>query len=450
MTTIIQHQFADSKEEHKQEQKEDRQIAIVAVGTTGTGKSSLIKLFCGNNVEVGHGTNSQTKSPILYNEEKNSRYWLDTQGANDSSGDADEQILTDILKKLYEKRICNTKIIWCVSGDMDKNKGEFQTQANFIKNILGKHNQLIWQSCMIIKKKGDPNPKNDMDGILDAARQYGCNIKYGDDRLFGFTYFDGKTVDVANIKDRALAVVYTTTTEGSKQRQDALRMLGYFSSDEIKNRLNDRLNKIPSNPIHFEIKKCEKCGVTGDPRFIYAPCHVQAEFHHPESLVLYHPQGKELYHPAGTEYYHPSAAIKKYKQVKSYYHSGSNEYYNDYRYVPHKRLRRMSCCHNLVYDRGCCYTYRDGDSYWEYPCCNSTNPSGCTERYSCCRRGMDSEGCIEKYICCNGHVNIKGCEQKFPCCDKRAAERDNGCSKRCSVCKNEWGKSSGCMKTSNN
>ena len=126
------------------------------VGTTGTGKSSLIRLYCVNNVVVGHGTASQTQGSTIFKELNSDRHWVDSQGVNDCKGVDDEKVLKDVLKALFDNDVDRVKVIWCVSGDMCRQKKEFKTQAKFIQS-LGDN---IWNSCLIIKRKGKPKQKS--------------------------------------------------------------------------------------------------------------------------------------------------------------------------------------------------------------------------------------------------------------------------------------------------
>lgn len=101
--------------------KEEHEHAIIAVGTTGTGKSSIVKLFCGNDVGVSHDTVSKTKKAELFEEigddAMENRKWMDTQGTDDSDmDDTDEKILKKIFKKLWLKKIHFITVLWLISG----------------------------------------------------------------------------------------------------------------------------------------------------------------------------------------------------------------------------------------------------------------------------------------------------------------------------------------------
>eukprot|EP01083_Nonionella_stella_P041381 112207_1 len=220
-------------------------MATVCVGSTGTGKSSLITLFCNGQVTVGHGTNSGTKESSLVSA-ANDAYWLDSQGTNDSSGEDDEKVLTDILKKLYDQNISKIKVVWCVSGDMCREKIEFQIQAKFIKSL----GNGVWNSCLIIKKMGLPQPE-DMNGVLAAANHNGANIsEYDNKHLFGYTGLQF----CDHSKDRTLRLI--NKIKDDSERQKELLDCGYLTNTAIVTEVSAKLSKLSSSGIHFQNLKC--------------------------------------------------------------------------------------------------------------------------------------------------------------------------------------------------
>lgn len=129
-----EHLWKDFEDEHKQQAAKEKGVAdflsfkkesdlhaIVAVGTTGTGKSSIVQLFCGDEVGVSHETTSKTKQAELFEEvgddAMSNRKWMDTQGTDDSDmDDTDEKILKKIFKKLWLKKIHFITVLWLISG----------------------------------------------------------------------------------------------------------------------------------------------------------------------------------------------------------------------------------------------------------------------------------------------------------------------------------------------
>eukprot|EP01083_Nonionella_stella_P022463 62137_1 len=473
--------------------------AIVVVGTTGTGKSSLINLFCGNVAVIGHGVHSKTKDSHLFSETADKgRFWLDSQGANDSDGVDDEKVLTDALRKLYDQKIGNIKIIWCIEGGrFDKAKHEFTLQAKFIK-ILGNN---AWNSTIIIQKGGRPNPKL-IDGLLAAANAQGSDIHYGDRRLFGFTgtqYGNGKHLE----NDDQYQDWLEDFGDNQAKLNQKFAKFGYYTNRQIMDLVNQRLGTLHSLQITFTISKCTKCGVTGDTRFIFAPCHVAEEQHHPKEIENYHPgtYTSRMIHTGSHQRYtshpgsysqrqigdgdNPRRRFHKGEWTYSYYHWGSDtrEYHHSSGTVQYKYFlfaswqwgRKHKCCGDDEGSQGCCS--RD-----YYTCCNqSSGSSGCSTKYywSCCSNSnQNSDGCwMNYYTCCNRDgdecktdykwtccdrdgagctkenyytccdKDADGCKTRYKCCEKEPNEE--GCEKRCSnaTCYKKWGTGPGCTKT---
>eukprot|EP01084_Bolivina_argentea_P199285 341026_1 len=469
----IEHVFEEPKEskEEKQAQNETLKMATVCVGSTGTGKSSLINLFCKNQVKVGHGTNSATQKSALITSDTG--HWLDSQGANDSSGVDDEKVLTDILKQLYNKNVNKIKVVWCVSGDMCREKDEFKKQAKFIKSL----GNGVWNCCLIIKKKGDPIPE-EIDGVLAAACRYGANISECNYKhLYGYTGLEFGDLS----KDRLLRKINKTTNPQARKKE--LLESGYLTNAEIVTEISGKLSKLSSLDIHFENKECSKCGQIGDPRFIYAPCHTESEKYHPKPTVPYHKDGSlksyhastlvkyhpgtpemkhehEMYHPSELRLVHTQSSVSKsstswyhYGSWTSahHYHSSSAITYTLFGFLGHKhkccgkdegssgctyKPAEYSCCGNN--DSGC----RSNTEYWnEFPCCGKKDPSkGCSLLYACCEQASGNTGCTKRvkkswveYTCCGAKEGSIGCKQKYSCCD--GSEHSIGCKKEWNCCK---------------
>eukprot|EP01084_Bolivina_argentea_P091457 164641_1 len=440
----IQHSFTHSDDEKEMISNKE---AVIAVGSTGTGKSSIIRIYCGDQVDVGHDVESKTKESSLFKElNNNNKYWLDSQGANDTTGTNDEKVLKDVLRKLYDESITKIKVIWCVSGDMCREKQEFQTQARFIKS-LG-HN--TWNSCVFIKKKGRPQP-NKMDGVLAAANRYGANISHGDNRLFGF-----KALEYGNIQDDELLEVINEGTN-TTQRKEKYKKHGYFINSEIVTEVNNKLSVLPFITIHFTMQKCSKCAVKGDPRFIYAPCHSKLEKYHPHSTVPYHSGSLRSFHSGSLQSYH-SGSPQSHNIYESYHpgkwddHVVRNASLHLLTFGIHTIARAATdsfadwtCCHSTNYNKSGC-RQRIKSSYVKYSCCSGAAGShGCLKKYGCCNGAVGSSGCRKEFNCCGGAQSNSGCNRKYECCQNNLGSA--GCKNRCQSCKRTWGNSSGCSKT---
>eukprot|EP01084_Bolivina_argentea_P062219 113754_1 len=189
-----EHFWKEFEDEHKKKAKEEygvasflefdkleHEYAIIAVGTTGTGKSSIVQLFCGDDVQVSHATTSQTKTAELFiesgDDKTSNRKWMDTQGTDDSDmDDTDDRILKKIFKKLWIKKVHFVIVLWLVSGDFDRQKGEYLRQAKFIQSLQTENSKTnIWKSTLMIQKMGTLQPKmKKIRGLVDAAKNNGA------------------------------------------------------------------------------------------------------------------------------------------------------------------------------------------------------------------------------------------------------------------------------------
>jgi len=94
----------------KKKENENIRYCVVVMGSSGVGKSSIIKIHCGIKVIVGHGVNAVTQGSELFEDTdelyKGVRQWMDTQGALDTNAtQTDRETLSKIIKKNYMKKI---------------------------------------------------------------------------------------------------------------------------------------------------------------------------------------------------------------------------------------------------------------------------------------------------------------------------------------------------------
>jgi len=448
MALVVTHEFEAC--EYKEEQKANDKEAKVAVGSTATGKSTLIQLFCGGRVVVGHGTQSQTTQSTLFREvDSTDKYWLDSQGANDSRGVEDEKVLTDILRKLYEEGIRSVKVVWCVSGDFCRETQVLQAQARFITS-LGDN---IWQSCLIIKKRGHPKPE-EMNGVLAACNRFGANITASDSvHLFGYTCLE--RIDAS--KDRLLRQI--NKISNLEERKRDLKEHGYFTDHEIVAEVRRKLTGLPLTQIVFDIQRCSKCGITGDARFVFAPCHTLMEkFHASTTPMPYHSGSIRHFHAGALQNYHPSGIQTTY--THEWYHPGKIDDHTARNVSLHfltfgihtiaraatDTMESWTCCDRKTGASGC--RKRISGAITKFSCCGGHSSSqGCRQRYGCCSRPHGSAGCRTDWTCCNASQENTGCRRRHQCCSRD--EGNVGCRDRCQSCHRAWGSSDGCTRTAN-
>eukprot|EP01083_Nonionella_stella_P082656 228179_1 len=478
-----EHLFLDFAEEHKEQAAKEKGIAdyasfdkehdhhaIVAVGTTGTGKSSIVQLFCGGEVGVSHDTHSQTKRAELFDEVGDDaiphRKWMDTQGTDDSDmDDTDDKILKRIFKKLWAKKIHFITILWLISGDFDRQKGEYLRQAQFIGSLQTENSVAnVWDSVLMIQKMGTLQPKwNKIRGIVDSAKKNGAQMVFLDadsvkDHIVGF-----KCIELIALKGDD--PMYEALVD-AETPQEKLVQLGYVTKTEMKSILIERMKKINCFMLDYQDKICEKCSLRGDPRYLYYKCHFKPKPHHPKPLIPYHPKALEEYHPLETHVIHPQGIVHIHpKDLEEYHPEDMIEMEVDDTANPifdhpgeyitiitgklccTKESQKWNCCQKEAkYAKGCrkqypkktvlqypcCKKRKDKETDIEEKSCDETFHGGCSQRYLCCQKKKDSEPCVSKYQCCDQPPRSEGCSTVWKCCDE--AEAHKGCKERYQCC----------------
>jgi len=94
-------------------------------------------------------------------------------------------------------------ILWMVSGDMDRQKGEYLKQASFISGFqTTKSVTNIWESVLIIQKMGQLHPKfSQVRGVIDAAKHFGAEGYYRSDEIIQKHLLGFKCVDFIKKED---------------------------------------------------------------------------------------------------------------------------------------------------------------------------------------------------------------------------------------------------------
>eukprot|EP00484_Ammonia_sp_Unknown_P029297 CAMPEP_0197030292 /NCGR_PEP_ID=MMETSP1384-20130603/9551_1 /TAXON_ID=29189 /ORGANISM="Ammonia sp." /LENGTH=642 /DNA_ID=CAMNT_0042459609 /DNA_START=127 /DNA_END=2055 /DNA_ORIENTATION=+ len=478
-----EHLFKDFDDEHKEQAQKEKGIAdfmsfdkaehehaIVAVGTTGTGKSSIVQLFCGDNVGVSHDTKSATKQAELFDEvgdeAMSNRKWMDTQGTDDSDmDDTDEKILKKIFKKLWLKKIHFITVLWLISGDFDRQKGEYLRQAQFIASLQTDASQTnIWKSVLMIQKMGTLQPKwNKIRGIIDSAKNHGAKMVWMDeesvkDHIVGF-----KCIELITLKGDD--PMYEALVEQETPKETMVK-LGYVTQEEMKVIISERLKNLDCFMLEYQDKICEKCSLRGDPRYLYYKCHHLPIPNHPKSIIPFHPQELQDFHPTDTHIIHPGEVEHIHTQALEQYHPESIiemevddtdnpifDHPGEYVTIISgnlcctKETQKWNCCQKEAkYAKGCrkqfppktvkrypcCKREKDAEKDEEEKGCDESFHGGCKQRYMCCQKPDGSDPCVSKYKCCDQPPNSDGCEEVYKCCGEKVSVK--GCEERYACC----------------
>ena len=136
-------EFEEEEEEVKTVKKSEKpkKSCVICVGSTGTGKSTLIKIMTGADVETSSRADSVTKTSSVYSkkrgflsqDKKPPQYWIDTQGWEDSDIEKqDNQIFKDIFQCLWDNEMTEISgIIWNINPN-ERATDTLQRQARLI------------------------------------------------------------------------------------------------------------------------------------------------------------------------------------------------------------------------------------------------------------------------------------------------------------------------------
>ena len=135
-------EFEEEEAEVKKVKKsKPKKSCVICVGSTGTGKSTLIKIMTGANVETSSRADSVTKTSSVYSKRKGFlsqdkkplQYWIDTQGWEDSDIEKqDNQIFKDIFQCLYDSEMTEISgIVWNINPN-ERATDTLQRQARLM------------------------------------------------------------------------------------------------------------------------------------------------------------------------------------------------------------------------------------------------------------------------------------------------------------------------------
>eukprot|EP00092_Neocalanus_flemingeri_P004241 GFUD01004561.1.p1 GENE.GFUD01004561.1~~GFUD01004561.1.p1 ORF type:complete len:421 (+),score=123.54 GFUD01004561.1:440-1702(+) len=247
---------------------------VVLVGTTGTGKTSTLNIYTGNDLKVGEGAQSVTGTTVSVEDKIHvgGPKWIDNPGWSDSEGRSDNLVFKDLLRHMQVNHCYNVKaVVWCImpTPRMDAN---LQAQAKFIdmftpddeKTAENEAGQ-IWNNVVIIcKGKINPDKTADVQGAVMASKQ---NSVHAEPLSIRFEF--------------AAPEILKGTTE--KLRKESLRML---TPGEIRSELEVLFSKLPVPvPAVFVNQKCISCGQEGDPRLMTDTCHRNKKTGHTGTLT---------------------------------------------------------------------------------------------------------------------------------------------------------------------
>ncbi|GET04649.1 hypothetical protein GLOIN_2v1695895 [Rhizophagus clarus] len=362
---------------------------ILAIGSTGLGKTTIARLICEANAEGSSGIESATKEAIIYETDK--YLYIDTRGFNDSFGINDEEMFHEMMRLLQrhgKNNIFNIDMILWFCSESERMTNHLQREANFIQRLIEYTDECkptdLWNNVLIITKGIFP-----LHELVDGPKS------------------------AAKAKIRPL-----------------IPNFGQIS-------------------VHFRQGKCKKCDAVGDPRLFSTRCHstasifkhsVKIEKSHPEQIVRFHSGAKFLSHDPD------EISIKEYLKNKLYGFDISvishtvfpllttlaqSDLDNSCLLTAGSSLLAVICVEGVKY-------YFDTKNIKCKRCKNSIGEVGCIEKCDNCKKEWEEDGCDIGYKCCKEKEEKPGCQafEKCTICQEVAIElKTKGCTQYCAKCK---------------
>jgi len=133
----------------------DEGSCVLVVGTTGTGKTSTVNIFTGNNLLVGDTAQAVTAGTVAVEDKLHpgAPVWVDSPGWSDTEGRSDMLVFKELLRHMQDNKLYRLKaVVWCVLPQ-PRMDALLQAQARFIEMFSqGGKSGTIWTNVLIICK----------------------------------------------------------------------------------------------------------------------------------------------------------------------------------------------------------------------------------------------------------------------------------------------------------
>jgi len=429
---------------------------VLLVGSTGSGKTALLKVITGQGPGGQAGAASVTKGVHFYeNADDSQQLYADSQGFNDSDHQTDESTMDDILQCCKKAKVGKIRIIVMTSTRAGRGSAQMQQYINFARDLAA-------DAIMVINMGSKP-PLGD-DVIFPKLAALCLDLEEDDDQRF---------------------MIESAIESCERKGQDPTKK-GLFKTQKLyRDKVLEMLKSFKAQDLDYGFVKCTACSFRGT-KYDNCLCHTVKDLVHGELLHKHTTEGK--LHPS-TQWVHPDL-LREHCQAQSVHPKlcsshgnvlrkhGSTRMAHPGTYLTHADIKREhpGCksshpgkritievdnetiygdLHRAAGDTvGLSYLFyahpgthlirlfesnKRKEEVWS--CCES-NSDGCKQICTSCEGRYSSDGC---HVFC---VNCKGSPTSTPCleiCSKcKHRTSTTGCTTVCIPCGHQTS-SPGCV-----
>ncbi|CAG8590667.1 3047_t:CDS:2 [Funneliformis mosseae] len=390
---------------------------ILAIGGTGTGKSTFGRIVFGVNTVSGEGHSSITKQTALY---ENDKYrYIDTPGFSDSNGRDDSEVFRNMLTLMQnysEDNKFKVDIILWFCLESERCDQTLQRGANFIQKLveyadLDNFDGNIWKSVLIIIRGPMLSP-NLSEGPKVAAKL--AMTKFINEK--NIVDAGNLTVKVDHLACWIFDINDIPNDMYNTMSAEHRLIWNVYSKEEIGGKVRQRISRLPFGvEINFVHARCKRCNCLGDPRLFDNLCHPS--------------NNPPPRHNIQMEHYHPRKLVRGHYGPVILVHSDS------------KRPSSEKILPTMISGAltGAAAIGRPASAAGPYGLAAGTIAGGVlgaaagviwTAKDKCrdCQRPFTDEGCVKQCSCCKRFLGESGCRWRFACCQWE--ETKIGCKTR--------------------
>jgi len=400
---------------------------VLLIGSTGSGKTALLKVITGQGPGGQAGAASVTKGVHFYeNADDPQQLYADSQGFNDSDHKTDESTMDDILQCCKKAKVGKIKAIVMTSTMTTRGSAQMQQYFDFARDLAA-------DAVMAINMGSKLPP-------------FGDNIK--------IPMLAALCLDLEEDEEERLKMGFAIAGY-ENMGQDPTKK-GLFKTQELyRDKVLEMLDSFEAQDLDYGFVKCTACSFRGT-RYDNCLCHTVKDLVHGELLHKHttedklHPSTQRVHRGLLREHCKAQGMHQKLcsSHGKVFRKHGSTRMGHSDTYFKHARIKREHPDFKYIHpgsritievDRETAYQEinRKGGAmflWYLHPASHIYQMALPKKReeevWSCCK--SDSDGCKKICTSCEGTHASSGCLAS--CYDCGRSPESTGCLEICSKC----------------